>query len=90
VEADRAGRIELFNLAMVQVTRYRYRGNAIATPWTLPNHPLPANRGEPGAVRAARRVRRAAGQRPGSNPDTGPQADSTGERGGAVCVEEKS
>ena len=34
--------IELFNLATVPVTRYRYRGNAIATPWSLPNHALPA------------------------------------------------
>jgi RNA-directed DNA polymerase len=28
----------LFNLATVPVTRYRYRGNTIPTPWTLPNH----------------------------------------------------
>jgi len=28
--------IELFNLASVPVTRYRYRGNTIPTPWTLP------------------------------------------------------
>ena len=27
--------IELFNLATVPVTRYRYRGNNIPTPWTL-------------------------------------------------------
>jgi RNA-directed DNA polymerase len=32
----------LFNLAAVPVTRYRYRGNTIPTPWTLPNHTLPA------------------------------------------------
>jgi RNA-directed DNA polymerase len=29
---------ELFNLAAVPVTRYRYRGNTIPTPWTLHNH----------------------------------------------------
>lgn len=28
--------IELFNLAAVPVTRYRYRGNNIPTPWALP------------------------------------------------------
>ena len=28
--------IELFNLASVPVTRYRYRGNTIPNPWTLP------------------------------------------------------
>ena len=30
--------IELFNLETVPVTRYRYRGNTIPNPWTLPNH----------------------------------------------------
>jgi len=30
--------IELFNVATVPVRRYRYRGNTIPTPWTLPNH----------------------------------------------------
>ena len=30
--------IKLFNLAAVPVTRYRYRGNTIPTPWTLHNH----------------------------------------------------
>ena len=29
---------ELFNLEAVPVTRYRYRGNTIPNPWTLPNH----------------------------------------------------
>jgi RNA-directed DNA polymerase len=29
--------IELFTLASVPVTRYRYRGNTIPNPWTLPN-----------------------------------------------------
>jgi RNA-directed DNA polymerase len=33
-----AGGIELFNIASVPVTRYRYRGSKIPTPWTLPNH----------------------------------------------------
>jgi RNA-directed DNA polymerase len=32
------GGTELFNLATVPVTRYRYRGNTIPTPWTLHNH----------------------------------------------------
>ena len=32
-----AGGIELFNIASVTVTRYRYRGNTIPNPWTLPN-----------------------------------------------------
>jgi RNA-directed DNA polymerase len=30
--------IELFNIASVPVTRYRYRGSKILNPWTLPNH----------------------------------------------------
>ena len=34
--------IELFNLASVPVTRYRYRGNTIPNPWTLPNHAMTA------------------------------------------------
>jgi RNA-directed DNA polymerase len=29
--------IELFNIASVSVTRYRYRGSKIPNPWTLPN-----------------------------------------------------
>src|ERR1035437_4583083 len=31
-----ANGIELFSLASVPVTRYRYRGNTIPNPWTLP------------------------------------------------------
>jgi RNA-directed DNA polymerase len=27
--------IELFNLASVPITRYRYRGNTIPNPWTV-------------------------------------------------------
>ena len=34
-----ANGIELFNLASVPVTRYRYRGNTIPNPWTLPTSP---------------------------------------------------
>ncbi len=34
--------IELFNLTTVPVTRYRYRGNTIPTPWTLPTQRLTA------------------------------------------------
>jgi len=30
--------IELFNMATVAVTRYRYRGNTIPNPWTLTAH----------------------------------------------------
>jgi putative transposase len=30
--------IELFNIASVPVTRYRYRGNKIPSPWTVPDH----------------------------------------------------
>ena len=30
--------IEMFNIAAVPVTRYRYRGTAIPNPWTLPHH----------------------------------------------------
>jgi RNA-directed DNA polymerase len=29
--------IELFNIASVPVTRYRYRGSKIPNPWTVPN-----------------------------------------------------
>ncbi|WP_411120243.1 group II intron reverse transcriptase/maturase [Streptomyces sp. 058-1L] len=30
--------VELFNPASVAVTRYRYRGNTIPNPWSIPNH----------------------------------------------------
>jgi RNA-directed DNA polymerase len=30
--------IEMFNVAAVPVTRYRYRGNTIPNPWNLPHH----------------------------------------------------
>ena len=30
--------IELFNIAPVPVTRYRYRGSKIPSPWTVPSH----------------------------------------------------
>ncbi len=30
--------VELFNLETVAFTRYRYRGNTIPNPWTLPDH----------------------------------------------------
>ena len=30
--------IQMFNIASVTVSRYRYRGNQIPNPWTLPNH----------------------------------------------------
>ena len=30
--------IELFNIAAVPITRYRYGGNTIPNPWALPNH----------------------------------------------------
>lgn len=30
--------IELFNIASVPVTRYRYRGSKIPNPWAAPNH----------------------------------------------------
>ncbi|MEV6099426.1 group II intron maturase-specific domain-containing protein [Nocardia sp. NPDC051981] len=44
--ADHTGRwhkpsadgIELFYLAEVPITRYRYRGNTIPNPWTLADH----------------------------------------------------
>src|SRR4029077_8489507 len=34
--------IQMFNIASVTVSRYRYRGNQIPNPWTLPNHPTTA------------------------------------------------
>jgi RNA-directed DNA polymerase len=30
--------IELFNIAEVLITRYRYRGNKILNPWIMTNH----------------------------------------------------
>ena len=66
----------------------RGAGHPLPLPRQHDPHPLdPAqpradgrNRGEPGAVKVARRVRRAAlGKRARSNPGTAPQADSTGE-----------
>ena len=69
-----ANGIELFNLAAVPVTRYRYRGNTIPNPWTLPTSPDGSDRGEPGAVKVARRVRRAAwGNGPGAIPTPRPR-----------------
>jgi RNA-directed DNA polymerase len=32
------GGIELFNIAKVPITRYRYRGNQILNPWIVANH----------------------------------------------------
>ncbi|MGH3327220.1 MAG: group II intron reverse transcriptase/maturase [Streptomycetales bacterium] len=54
--------IELFNPVAVPITRYRYRGTKIPNPWAEPasTKPSPQNRGEPGAHKCARRVRRAA------------------------------
>ena len=33
-----AGEIELRRIAAIPVTRYRYRGSKIPSPWTLPEH----------------------------------------------------
>ncbi len=55
-----AGGINLFDLAAVPVTRYRYRGG-IPTPWACNNQPDGSHRGEPVAWKHARRV----GERPG-------------------------
>lgn len=33
-----ADEIEIFTIAAVPVTRYRYRGAKIPNPWTLPHH----------------------------------------------------
>ncbi len=52
--------IELFPMVSIAVTRYRYRGNAIPNPLDTRPRLNGRDRGEPGAVRAARRVRRAA------------------------------
>jgi RNA-directed DNA polymerase len=50
--------ITLFSPEQVAVTRYRYRGGAIPTPWTpAPTAPRSSGRGEPVALRGARRVR---------------------------------
>ncbi len=46
---------ELFNLEKVGITRYRYRGAAIPNPWTGPGND--SDRGEPVALKGARRVR---------------------------------
>ena len=52
-----AGEIEMRPIAAVPVTRYRYRGSKIPGPGRL-NQPDGSNRGEPVALRGARRVRR--------------------------------
>ena len=66
--------IELFNIASVPVTRYRYRGDKIPNPWPWPTTPDGRNRGEPVASRGARRVRRAAwGNGPGATPAPRPR-----------------
>ncbi|MDF3053820.1 MAG: hypothetical protein K0S19_1925 [Geminicoccaceae bacterium] len=50
----------LFNLATVPVTRYRYRGNTIPHSGPCPTTPSRQEPWSAGAVRVARRVRRAA------------------------------
>jgi hypothetical protein len=65
--------IELFNIAKVPVTRYRYRGSKIPIPRHCPATPERRHRGEPVAGRPARRVRRAAWKRANSNPGTAPR-----------------
>lgn len=63
--AVRVQRVVLTGASSVPVKRYCYRGSKIPTPWAL-DPPAVANgctnrqtRGAPGAVRVARRVRRA-------------------------------
>ena len=65
----------------VTVTRYRYRGGSIATPWTPKPPAAPSGRrqgkarGAPGAVRVARRVRRGdRGKRPVVTPEPRPRS----------------
>ena len=66
--------IELLRIAAIPVTRYRYRGNTIPNPWVLPTTPNGRHRGEPVALRAARRVRREAwGNGPGAIPAPRPR-----------------
>ena len=66
--------IELFNLESVAVTRYRWRAPRSPTPGPCLTTPDGSSRGEPGAVRAARRVRRAAwGNGPAATPTPRPR-----------------
>jgi RNA-directed DNA polymerase len=63
----------LINPAAVTVSRYRYRGEQIPNP-TCQGHLRTADRGEPGALRGARPVRRAAwGNRPAVMPALRPR-----------------
>ncbi len=59
--------IELLDLQTVPITRYRYRGSKKSPAPGSPTTPDGRNRGEPGAQKWARRVRRAAwGNGPGA------------------------
>ena len=74
-----AGETTLFDPCSIPIRRYRYRGNAIPKPLHAPtrNQPDSSPCGEPGAMRVARRVRRAAwGKRTTGNRGTAPHADS--------------
>jgi hypothetical protein len=67
--------IELFNPETIPIIRYRYRGNKIPNPGSkLPEPTHGRNHGEPVAVKAARRVRRAArGNGPAAMPAPRPR-----------------
>jgi len=72
--------IALFDLGKVPVSRYRYRGNTIPTPWPKLNnqrqHPWRARCGESRTAGSASGL----GKRTDGNIDTAPQADSTHSR----------
>ena len=74
------GKVVFTGASSVTVTRYRYRGSNIPTPWTpkpeaAASGGLPAGktRGAPGALKGARRVREGTcGKRTGGNTGTAP------------------
>ena len=76
------GKVVFTGASSVTVTRYRYRGSNIPTPWTpkpeaAASGGLPAGktRGAPGALKGARRVREGAcGKRTAETPEPRPQA----------------
>ena len=76
-----AGDAELRHIAAIPVARYRYRGTQIPSPWAL-NQPDGGNRGEPVALKGARRVRREVrGDGPGAIPVPRPGPTQRHDRG---------
>ena len=74
--------IELFNLAAVPVTRYRYRGSTIPSPWAAATTPDGRDRGEPVASETAHG---GFGERPGETDREQSRHRAPGRLDGPPC-----